>query len=401
MTHTDTTSTTEDVVAALADTLSKPTDHHGPLDPGQSLAGGAAGIALLHTERARYGRSEWQRAQTWLAAATGDGLHVGGDAGLFFGAPACGFVAHLAATAWPGTLTSALARLDTSITTLTRRRLAAAAARLDSGAPASFGEYDLVRGLTGLGVYHRQRGHHDVLRDVLAYLVRLTHPHPDGTPGWWTSHAPTEGDRDPQFSAGHANVGMAHGVTGPLALLALAMRDGITVPGHALALERICAWLDAWQQPHPAGPWWPYWVTRAQHHGETAPVGPGRSSWCYGTPGLARAQQLAGLALDDTARAHLGERALLGCLPEADRHLDESGLCHGLAGLLQTTWRMAHDSESNHLAVHLPSLLAVLRTRPRPDSLEFLTGTAGVALALHTGATNAEASRWDASLLLS
>lgn len=388
-------------VAALADALASPVGHHG-LGFAQSLADGAAGLALLHTERARCGHAGWQRAQTWLATATGEGLSVGGDAGLFFGGPACGFVAHLAATARPGTLTAALSRLDTSITTLTHRRLAAAAARLHCGAAASFGEYDLVRGLTGLGVYHLQRGHHDVLRAVLAYLVRLTDPRPDGTPGWWASHAPTEGDTEPHFVGGHANFGMAHGIAGPLALLALAMRHGITVAGHTAALERICVWLDSWQQPHPAGPWWPYWITRAHLQGEEPPTGPGRPSWCYGTPGLARAQQLAALALGDTARAHVAERGLLGCLsdPQHRNRLDEPGLCHGLAGLLQTTWRVARETDTDDLAAYLPELRAELHVRLSATSPALLTGTAGVALALHTCATEAAASRWDACLLL-
>jgi hypothetical protein len=48
---------------------------------------------------------------------------------------------------------------------------------------------------------------------------------------------------------------MAHGISGPLALLAPAMRQGITVDGHAAAIHRICHWLDAWRHEAPAGPW--------------------------------------------------------------------------------------------------------------------------------------------------
>jgi hypothetical protein len=61
---------------------------------------------------------------------------------------------------------------------------------------------------------------------------------------------------------------------------------------------------------------------------------------------------------------------------------------------------MAHDSDSTALAAHLPALHTALRARPSPASPEFLTGAAGVALALHTYATNSDASTWDASLLL-
>lgn len=36
-----------------------------------------------------------------------------------------------------------------------------------------------------------------------------------------------------------------------------------------------------------------------------------RLSWCYGTPGVAQAQQLAGLALGDLERQRLAESAMV------------------------------------------------------------------------------------------
>jgi lantibiotic biosynthesis protein len=58
---------------------------------------------------------------------------------------------------------------------MTRRRLHAARDRLDAGARPSPGEYDLVRGLTGLGADLLRCGPDPrLLRHVLRYLVRLT-----------------------------------------------------------------------------------------------------------------------------------------------------------------------------------------------------------------------------------
>lgn len=42
------------------------------------------------------------------------------------------------------------------------------------------------------------------------------------------------------FAGGHADLGLAHDITGPLALLARAMRRGITVEGQAAAIEETC-----------------------------------------------------------------------------------------------------------------------------------------------------------------
>ncbi|MGH3929910.1 MAG: lanthionine synthetase LanC family protein [Pseudonocardiaceae bacterium] len=110
---------------------------------------------------------------------------------------------------------------------------------------------------------------------------------------------------------------------------------------------------------HPSGPWWPGFITREQvHQGHVQPISRQRPSWCYGTPGLARAQQLAGLATGDTARQRTAETALLGCLRDRTQldRITDSGLCHGMAGVLHTAWRMASDAHTPDIAIELPHL---------------------------------------------
>jgi hypothetical protein len=398
------------VSAAIAERLADPsavigTDHRG--DAGrrpQSLAGGAAGITLLHIERARSGHGDWATAHTWLSVAAAGELSAGSNAGLFFGAPTLAFVAHAAADQ-PGKLARTRADLDTHTTALTCRRLAEAHARIARGDRPPLAELDLIRGLAGLGAYHLHCSpDHDITQAVLSYLVRLAEPLPgrtDGLPGWWTDLAPT-GRSSPDYPGGHGNAGMSHGIAGALALLSLARRVGLTVNGHTDAIDRICAWLDAWQYQGPAGPWWPGIVTLDDiHRGHTQPSSRQRPSWCYGTPGLARAQQLAGLATGDTARQSVAEDAMVGCLDDLAR-LPDSGLCHGLAGLLQTAWRMAADAHTPRIGAQLPRLTTTLLARPPPtDGPELLDGQAGVALALHTvGTGTAPLTTWDACLLL-
>jgi hypothetical protein len=98
----------------------------------QSLAGGAAGIALLHIERARSGHGDGATARSWLSAAAREPLSAGANANLFFGAPTLAFVTHTAADQ-PGMYARTLAELDAATITLTRRRLDDAHARLDRG----------------------------------------------------------------------------------------------------------------------------------------------------------------------------------------------------------------------------------------------------------------------------
>ncbi|MBT8228018.1 MAG: lanthionine synthetase C family protein [Dactylosporangium sp.] len=374
----------------------------------QSLAHGAAGVALFHIERAHAGLGAWPTSHRWLSVATAGDLSAGDNAGLFFGVPAVAFACHAAAGGRTGRYQQALRSLDAGVATLTRYRLHQAHQRIAQGRRPALAEYDLILGLTGLGAYLlRRQPHGALLREVLAYLVRLTQPlpgHDTGWPGWWTDLDPA-GRRSPRYPGGHGNLGMAHGIGGPLALLSLAMRHGVIVDGQTEAIGRICDWLDVWRQDHDHGPWWPEWVTPSEvDRQRLRRPGPGRPSWCYGTPGLARAQQLAGLATGDTARQHLAETALLGCLtnPHQSAQIPDTSLCHGTAGLLQTAWRIAAEAQTTDIAARLPGLLDRLVNHRLPSAdIGFLEGTAGLALALHTIAADAAPlSGWDACLLL-
>ena len=162
----------------------------------------------------------------------------------------------------------------------------------------------------------------------------------------------------------------------------------------AAAIERICAWLDTWRQESDHGPWWPQWITRGELHTRrpTQP-GPLRPSWCYGTPGLARAQQLAGIATGDTARQRMAEHALAACLsdPAQLSRITDTSLCHGWAGLFQTAWRAARDARTPAISNGIPHLADQLIARGCPgsgDGFGFLEGDAGLALTLHADQLN-------------
>lgn len=177
---------------------------------GQSLADGAAGVALLHLET-----GNWSAAHEALRRATAGGVSIAAGASLFYGAPALAFV--LATASHPGL---AHARMITAegTATVARRRLDAAHRRIDQHQQPHYAEYDLIRGLTGLGVTTRRLGNHDLLRQILDYLVRLTEPL-NILPGWWCRNEPGPTHPQPQPAGGHANHGMAHVVPAELQCL--------------------------------------------------------------------------------------------------------------------------------------------------------------------------------------
>ncbi|MEV5830479.1 lanthionine synthetase C family protein [Spirillospora sp. NPDC052242] len=383
----------------------------------QSLAHGAPGIALLHIERAAAGLAPWRHAHDWLAYATQAPLTTGFDSHLFYGAPAVAHALACVNESLPDSYTEALDRLDRVVADDARRRVGCALAWLDAGHLPSLSEFDLIRGLAGIGSYLlRRTPDGDATRAVLEYLVRLTEPTQNGKetlPGWWTLSGP-DGQERARFRGGHANSGLAHGIGGPLSLLALAARRGTLVDGHLDAIARICDWLDRWRTDTPSGPMWPYWINRTQLRASRRDVSVQRPSWCYGTAGLARAQQLAALATGDTERRNMAERALIQALtdPAQRSATTDPTLCHGYAGLAHIATRVAADaSPDNAETLHalIPDLLdsahqtsahtaaLVDETGSSPALLE---GAAGVALGvLAASGTGLPRSGWDTCLL--
>jgi hypothetical protein len=377
----------------------------------QSLAMGSAATALLRLEQAVNGSAPWQAARAHIRDMTTGPVDAGDHSGLYYGAPAVAFVLHCAAEA-DTRYTPAAAHLDHHLRRLIRRKLTTATSRLQHNRPASFGEYDVFHGLTGIAaLLLRRMPDSNLLGDVLDHLVQLTQPRMhDGIrlPGWWVNHDP---DQILPTPGGHANLGMAHGAAGILATLALAMRAGRTVEHHSEAITRLTGWFDRWRQHHTDhGTWWPQWLTRHElATGRVNQTQPGRPSWCYGTPGIARALHQAAIATSDPRRRDDAEHVLANCLTDPHlRLLTDPGLCHGLAGLYQTAFRAAADAHTPAIASHLPSLTALHHADVPTDAGDsrrdreggLLTGPAGVKLAAQTARHGAPVTGWDTCLLI-
>lgn len=348
----------------------------------QALAEDALGVALLHIERG-------DRAATapLLAEAVAGGVSTGGNASLFHGAPALEFVLGCAGHRDRD--------VQAAVDRVVAHRLAAARQRSMMAQLPDTAEFDLVRGLTGLGALLLTRTEpSSLLEEVLAYLVSLARPAEAddaggaGLPGWWSPTGPGH----TSVPGGCGDNGMAHGIAGPLALLAIAARCGVQVTGHLDAIQTFAHWLEDF------GGF--YWVTRGQLAGTPPAPPPTRPSWCYGTLGIARALQLAGLALGDPVRRQAAEDLALTALTDPARLalITDASLCHGWAGVLTATRAIAADSPVHgrfakcihQLGEHLATSIDAL---PKPG---FMEGRAGAQLALD----GANATGWTRTLLI-
>lgn len=223
----------------------------------------------------------------------------------------------------------------------------------------------------------------------------------------WTHHPEQLGAiAKRHYPQGYLDLGLAHGLAGPLSALSLAVLCDCILPGMKDAIERWSTWLIDQQLAMPWGKDWPSVVPTQLHAKDCSPT---RSAWCYGTPGIAHALWLAGRALADDALCTHAREALASALrrPALERNIDEPQVCHGLAGLLLICLRFAHDDMIAYtpgLTEAIPLLTTALYTRWIASysqmSPGFLTGAVGGALTLIAALTNSE-PLWDQILLLS
>ncbi|MFI9503416.1 lanthionine synthetase C family protein [Nocardia sp. NPDC052566] len=287
-----------------------------------------------------------------------------------------------------------------------------------------FSAFDLISGIAGVGAYllrRKDEPHADAaLRAILTGAVALCDEQ-DGLPNWHTpfSAIPPGTSMARSYPTGVLNCGLAHGIPGPMALLALAELAGISVAGQRAAIERVARWLIVHRADDDWGPSWSSGIPLPDASGVAPPAyGPTHNAWCYGSSGIARALWLAGTALGDRGLRDFAGRTLKTVYrrPAEFRRIDASpGLCHGIAGLLQITLCFADDTGNPvytaAAAVLTDQLIEMFQPETRfgylangengatTDDPSLLDGAAGIALALLAAATDIPPS-WDRMLLL-
>jgi hypothetical protein len=284
-------------------------------------------------------------------------------------------------------------------------------------------DFDLMGGMTGIGRYLLAFRDQPTLQGVLNYLIRLSgEKEVDGqdVPLWHITAANQflAADRE-QYPLGDFNLGLSHGIAGPMGLLALAKLQGVEIAGQEAAIRRYAEWLCAWTLEDEAGVYWPgrlpleVYLTGWGDRERT----PSHDSWCYGAVGIARQLWFAGEALGEAGWKELAVQAALATF----RRLREKqgrfapNFCHGLAGLVHGAQVMYAETgietfaeERDRLVKQVLELydealaFGVYELRQgqkwsRPGLLEGLAGTLIVLTSLQAE----EAPEWDAVFLMS
>jgi hypothetical protein len=283
------------------------------------------------------------------------------------------------------------------------------------------GEYDLISGLSGLGVYALERLPRPTAVSMLERIVERLDELADRTEegaAWFT-----QPERLPEWQReihprGNYNLGVAHGLPGVLPILAGACAAGVAVDRARPLLDENVRWLlkrrlepgfgccfdttyAPWEEPNRS-----------------------RLAWCYGDPGIAAALLASARAVGEPAweRVALDVGRQSAARPEPESMIRDAGLCHGSAGLGHLFNRLYQETGEEPFAeaarfwfertlrfqVPGEGVAGFRAWEVNPLTKEpgwrttsgFLEGAAGVGLALLGAISNVEPA-WDRVLLLS
>jgi hypothetical protein len=370
-----------------------------------SLAGGAAGLALFFAYLAEDSGQELyaERATALLDEAGALLASTLTTAGLYSGFPGVAWVSeHLTGRLYEATEEDPLESIDEALLALVER------------SPWS-GDFDLISGLAGFGLYAAERRGRPTTRRTLAAVVdRLAElARTDSTElAWYTGPELLPEHQREAAPDGFFNLGVAHGIPGVLPVLAAAARDGVGGPSTRELWAGAVRFLLAHRVDPAAG------LHFAYHWAPGEAPEPCRMAWCYGDPGVAAVLVATGRALDERRAEEVGLTIALDASRRdpATSGVRDAGLCHGAAGLAHLFNRLHQQSGHPELAEAarfwleraleyqgpgrgvggFAALSPVEPTRPPEWQSDpgFLSGAAGVGLAL-LAATSTVEPQWD------
>lgn len=282
------------------------------------------------------------------------------------------------------------------------------------------GDYDLISGLVGIGVFALERLPHPsgraLLERVIYHLKGLAREVPGGVT-WFTPPSHVGPRQRGEYPDGYYNLGVAHGVPGVTALLSLALRAGVGSETAEELTRASVAWILSQRSVGQPGWEFPSWVSPG------APAAGSRTAWCYGDAGVAASLFHAGQAIDEQTwvrQSTTVAREAAG-RPHELTGVADGGLCHGCAGLAHIFNRFHQATEDTVLGEAASTWYQRLLRQRQPGrgvggfvaldtdadfniipsaSPGLLIGASGVALGLLGALTPIEPG-WDRAFLLS
>lgn len=236
-------------------------------------------------------------------------------------------------------------------------------------------------------------------------------------PKWHISkeHLFTEGEKN-FFPNGILNLGISHGIAGPLVVLSKAYIKGIRVPGQLEAIRLISNDLLKMKLPKEYG--WNGEVGIEEYEKGCNNTKFIRDAWCYGTPGVAFALLLSSIALESEFVRKQSYSAMVNRIG-LNQGIFSPTFCHGYSGLayiyykfyvLSKKQKFLDESErllekiisfyDENLPFGFPNIELDKKGKKLYNSVGLLDGVAGTLLTILELSLTTKKTEWDTAFLL-
>lgn len=213
--------------------------------------------------------------------------------------------------------------------------------------PTVDNNYDMISGISGVLYYLLDRDYTNKEKSILIkciqYLLSFTQDTKFSDKAMIGFHVLQE-NQNPNFDKqdfknGSINFGLAHGMLGPLIVLAKAYAKGFEVDGLKEGIEKIYCLYEIYQFVNDAHiPYWPgiitveeYWEKACKSEHLHRP-----SSWCYGNMGILRGLQKVSNYMNWPQKEQIYIDAMKHVLTQDIKtyNLYSPSLCHGFASVV-------------------------------------------------------------------
>lgn len=214
-------------------------------------------------------------------------------------------------------------------------------------------DYDAISGLSGIAGYLLLlEGYEEITRETLERIVYIcSYTQVDGVsiPNFYVQNETRSAEFGSSDQRGHVNLGLAHGIAGPLAVLSKAYKKGRIVTGQRETISNLIDLYRKFAIFQSQRTCWPGIMTLNEYMSGSCEQGKIREGWCYGGIAIARTLYMAADAINDStargwAEGIFAERVRMDLV---DYELISPTLCHGYAGVLSILVSMARQTKDN------------------------------------------------------
>ncbi|MFA6213071.1 MAG: lanthionine synthetase C family protein [Candidatus Obscuribacterales bacterium] len=279
--------------------------------------------------------------------------------------------------------------------------------------------FDLISGLSGIARYFICRANAGVaqpqLAPLLQVLIDLSAIDGQGIPEYKTKPQDLVGSLS-NYKFGLVNLGLAHGIAGPLTIMSLAIESKLEIPMLKIATKRLVQFFVDNISEDEFGLGWPGLLPLNEEQQIAYGGGELGSSWCYGSASIAQAVGRAVNAVETPEFVSVTTAATSAAVRRSlkNNDLHSLTLCHGKAGLFLNLLHAFNDGaceyEIESARIVFDDLLNGFDADTAfgfqnnekgtcIDDPKFLSGSIGIGLVLIAAMQDTE-PLWDRMLLL-